>query len=130
MIVDIYYIFILAIRHKVLPCDMWRYSAIYCIYAILLTCENVCNIDIAYPNSYCIVAIILQYCPTLLGSPVSLKWTKSSSECVSAVNWPSLSTIIMFFLNGESSLPFLPFSLLKCCHAVHCQPGVLEAPHN
>ena len=34
---------------KVLPAicgDIWGYIA----YAILLTCENVCDIDIAYPN--------------------------------------------------------------------------------
>ena len=36
--------------------------------------------------------------------PESLRWTKSSSDCVSTLNWPSLSTrriyfIIMFFSN-------------------------------
>ena len=46
------------IRHKVLPAicgDILRYIA----YAILLTRENVCDIDIAYPN--------IAYCPTLVG---------------------------------------------------------------
>ena len=36
--------------------------------------------------------------------PESLRWAKSSSDCVSTLNWPSLSTrqiyfIIMFFFN-------------------------------
>ena len=44
MIVDIY-----LFKHKVLPAicdDILQYIA----YAILLTCENVCDIDFVYPN--------------------------------------------------------------------------------
>ena len=37
------------------------YGIIIIAYAILFTCENVYNIDIA-----CIVAIILRYCPALV----------------------------------------------------------------
>ena len=45
MIVDIA-IFIEAIRHKILPAICG--DILHMRY--ILTCENVCNIDIAYPN--------------------------------------------------------------------------------
>ena len=45
--------------------------------------------------------------------PESLRWTKSSSDCVSTLNWPSLSTrriyfIIMFFSMFTMDILYLP----------------------